>query len=54
MKIPMLFFEISFLGLKFSILRTLISLPVFIIIAVIMELIFKNKDFKVHEMTKDK
>ncbi|HOV13123.1 MAG TPA: permease [Spirochaetota bacterium] len=54
MKIPMLFFEISFLGLKFSILRTLISLPVFIVIAFIMEWIFKNKNFKINEMKKDK
>ena len=46
MKIPMLSFEIGFLGLKFSLLRTLISLPVFILIAVIMEQLF-GRDFKI-------
>ncbi len=47
LKIPMLSFEIGFLGLKFSLLRTLISLPVFIIIAIIMEYYLKNKDFRI-------
>jgi len=46
-KIPMLSFEIGFLGLKFSLLRTLISLPVFIIIAIIMEYYLKNKNFRI-------
>ncbi len=46
-KIPMLTFEIGFLGLKFSILRTVITLPIFILIAYIMELILKNKNFEV-------
>ncbi len=48
LKIPMLTFEISFLGLKFSILRTLFSLPVFIIIGVIMEN-YLGKDYKVRQ-----
>ena len=47
MKIPMLMFEINYLGLKFSLLRTLITLPVFIIIAIIIEKNFKNKKFEV-------
>jgi len=47
MKIPMLTFEIGFLGLRFSLLRTLITLPVFIIIAVIMEAMFKQNGFVV-------
>ena len=45
MKIPMLTFEIGFLGLRFSVLRTLITLPVFIVIAVIMEKATKSKGF---------
>ena len=49
-KIPMITFEIGFLGLKFSLLRTLITLPVFIIIGYIMEGYLKNKNFKVHEV----
>jgi uncharacterized membrane protein YraQ (UPF0718 family) len=47
LKIPMLSFEIGFLGLKFSLLRTLLSLSVFIIIALVMEKYLKNKDFKI-------
>jgi len=49
MKIPMLSFEIGFLGWKFTLLRTILTLPVFIIIAVTMEKIFKNT-FTVHEV----
>jgi uncharacterized membrane protein YraQ (UPF0718 family) len=48
-KIPMLAFEIGFLGLKFSILRTVFSLPVIILIALIMERYFKNKPFEVKQ-----
>lgn len=48
MKLPMLGFEISFLGLKFSVLRTLLSLPVFISIAVIIDRLFAKK-FIMHD-----
>jgi uncharacterized membrane protein YraQ (UPF0718 family) len=48
-KIPMLTFEIGFLGLRFSLLRTLITLPVFIAIACIMEALLKGKDFAVFD-----
>ena len=37
LKIPMLTFEVAFLGWRFSLARTLITLPVFIFIGVIME-----------------
>lgn len=37
MKIPMLTFEVAFLGWSFSVARTLITLPVFIGIALVME-----------------
>jgi len=43
MKIPMLGIEIGYLGLKFTILRTLISLPLFILIGFIMEKILGDK-----------
>lgn len=46
-KIPMLTFEIGFLGLKFSLLRTLISLPLFIVAGYLMEHILKGKNFEV-------
>lgn len=47
MKIPMLSFEIGFLGLKFSLLRTSFSLPVFIIIGILMETYLKNRNFEI-------
>ena len=37
MKIPMLTFEVAFLGWGFSLARTVITLPVFIVIGVVME-----------------
>jgi uncharacterized membrane protein YraQ (UPF0718 family) len=49
LKIPMLSFEIGFLSLKFSLMRTLLSLPVFIIIAIVMEKYLENKDFQIKE-----
>ena len=48
-KIPMITFEIGFLGWKFSFLRTLFSLPIIIIIGVVMEKLFKNKSFEVKQ-----
>jgi uncharacterized membrane protein YraQ (UPF0718 family) len=48
-KIPMLTFEIGFLGLKFSLLRTLISLPLFILTGFLMENYLKGKDFEVKQ-----
>ncbi len=47
LKIPMLTFEIGFLGLKFSLLRTILTLPVFILIGFIMELYFCNRQFEI-------
>lgn len=47
-KIPMLTFEIGFLGLRFSMLRTLISLPLFIAAGYLMERYLKGKDFEVN------
>jgi len=49
LKIPMLAFEISFLGLKFSLLRALFSFPVFIAIGFIMAVYLKKKEFEVKE-----
>lgn len=45
-KIPMLTFEIGFLGLKFSLVRTLVTLPVFILIGYLMEWIVGRNRFK--------
>jgi uncharacterized membrane protein YraQ (UPF0718 family) len=49
LKIPLLAFEIAFLGLKFSLLRAVLSLPVFYAIAVIMEKQLENKRFTIAE-----
>ena len=47
LKIPMLAFEIGFLGLKFSLLRTLFTLPVFIGIGYLLAVYLKNKNFEI-------
>jgi uncharacterized membrane protein YraQ (UPF0718 family) len=47
LKIPMLMFEVGFMGLKFSLLRTLITLPLFIAMGFIMEWYLKDKNFQV-------
>ena len=49
MKIPMVGFEISFLGLMFSLLRTLLSIPVFLLIAWIMKRFF-GKNFVMYDV----
>ena len=49
MKIPMLMFEIGFLGVKFSLLRILLTLPAITAIAYIMEYFFKNRLFEIYE-----
>lgn len=48
-KIPMIAFEIGFLGLKFSILRTVLTLPLIILIGIIMERYLKNRKFEIRE-----
>lgn len=47
LKIPMMTFEIGYLGWKFSLMRNLLNIPFFIIIAVIMSNYVKNKNFEV-------
>lgn len=49
MKIPMLGIEMGYLGIKFTVLRTLISLPLFIIIGYSMEKMV-GEDFKVNDV----
>ncbi|MGM0532027.1 MAG: permease [Bacteroidota bacterium] len=46
-KIPMITLEIGFLGLKFSLLRLFLTIPVFIIIAIIMEKRLQNKSYEI-------
>jgi len=49
MKIPMLGIEIGYLGIKFSLIRTLVSLPLFIGIGYLMEWYLKDKQFQVSD-----
>ncbi len=49
MKIPMLGIEIGYLGIQFSLVRTLVSLPLFIGIGYLMERYLKNKHFEIRD-----
>jgi uncharacterized membrane protein YraQ (UPF0718 family) len=49
-KIPMVTFEIGFLGLNFSLLRIIISLPVFIILGTIMGKYFDKNNCKINNV----
>lgn len=49
-KIPMITFEICFLGLKFSLLRILITIPVFILIGMAMGKYFKRNNCMIKEV----
>ena len=53
MKIPMLGIEIGYLGLDFTIARTLVSLPLFILIGFIMERLI-GAQFEVNEVDASK
>ena len=46
-KIPMLTFEIGFLGLRFSLMRIFISIPVFILLGIIMGRYFDRNKLQV-------
>jgi len=46
-KIPMLTFEIGFLGLKFSMLRLILTVPVFILIAILLERRLRNTSYQI-------
>jgi len=47
LKIPMLGMEIGYLGIQFTLARTLVSLPLFIGIGYFMEWYLKDRDFRV-------
>jgi len=48
-RIPMTVFEASFIGIKFSIIRLLISLPLVILSSILLEKLLKEKDFKMSD-----
>jgi uncharacterized membrane protein YraQ (UPF0718 family) len=50
LKIPMLGIEIGYLGVEFTLIRTLLSLPFFIGIGYLMEWHLRGKEFSVHEV----
>ena len=54
MKIPMLGIEIGYLGIEFSLVRTLVSLPLFIGIGYLMERYLKNRHFEVRDGSQKK
>jgi uncharacterized membrane protein YraQ (UPF0718 family) len=49
MKIPMLTFEVGFLGWKFSLLRTVLSIPVFIAIAWLIDRSLTGREFVIND-----
>ncbi len=49
-KVPMITFEIGFLGLKFSMLRLIFSIPVFILIGIIMGRYFDRHKGTINEV----
>ncbi|HPR59232.1 MAG TPA: hypothetical protein PK915_12775, partial [Bacteroidales bacterium] len=48
-KIPMLTFEIGFLGWKFSLIRTLLSIPLIVLIAILLDRYFIKHKFEMHD-----
>ncbi len=48
-KIPMLSFEIGFLGIRFSLIRIFLSIPVFILVGIIMGRYFKHNNLEVKD-----
>ena len=47
LKIPMLGIEIGYLGIQFTLVRTLVSLPLFIAVGYLMEAYLKKKNFSI-------
>jgi len=51
MKVPLLGIEIGYLGLKFSLVRLMITLPLFIAIGYFMEWYLRDRHFEVYDGT---
>ena len=51
LKIPMIGIEIGYLGWKFTLARTLVALPLCILIGFIMEWYLKDKHFEINNLT---
>ena len=50
LKIPMLGVEIGYLGVQFTLARTLVSLPLFIAVGYFMEWYLKDRDFRINKL----
>jgi uncharacterized membrane protein YraQ (UPF0718 family) len=50
LKIPMLGMEIGYLGIRFTLARTMVSMPLFIAVGYFMEWYLKGKDFKINKI----
>ena len=48
-RIPMTIFEISFLGLSFSLARLMVAIPLFLLIGIFMGSVLKKRDYKLKE-----
>ena len=47
-RIPMTIFEISFLGLPFTIVRLMVTIPLFLLIGILMGGILKKKNYELN------
>jgi uncharacterized membrane protein YraQ (UPF0718 family) len=45
-RIPMTIFEISFLGLPFTVIRLLVTIPIFLLLGILLGTILKKKNFQ--------
>jgi uncharacterized membrane protein YraQ (UPF0718 family) len=50
-RIPMTIFEISFLGLPFTLVRLLVTIPLFLLIGIALGTILKKRNYKLHDST---
>ncbi|RLC24925.1 MAG: hypothetical protein DRH21_04700, partial [Deltaproteobacteria bacterium] len=50
-RIPMTIFEISFLGLPFTLVRLMVTVPLFLLIGIFMGTILKKRGYKLKKCT---
>jgi len=50
-RIPMTIFEISFLGLPFTLVRLMVTIPLFLLIGIILGTVLKKRQYKLKECT---
>ncbi len=51
-RIPMTIFEISFLGLSFTVVRLLVTIPLFLLVGIVLGTILKKRNYKLQGFTK--